>query len=142
MKRKCGTCTKCCEGYLVGEIKGKAFFKGSPCHFLEINKGCTIYPERPQHPCASYKCAWLIDESFPMWFKPNEINTIIDYRIIDNIEYINVIEAGSRLDSNVLSWLIIYAQKNNMNIRWTADSGPYWIGTKEFCEAMEKLKLT
>lgn len=138
MSRQCGDCTKCCEGFLSGEAKGKTFYPSKPCHFVTIGKGCTIYKDRPKDPCVSYRCAWLTDENLPEWFKPNEINAIIDVRKIKDIPYINVVEAGETLRANVLSWLIQYAMNNNLNLRWMVSGGAYWIGNKEFLDAMNE----
>ena len=66
MKRECGTCTKCCEGWLTGEALGHNFYPGKPCHFLAVNKGCTVYAKRPKDPCSSYKCAWLANEDIAL----------------------------------------------------------------------------
>lgn len=140
MSRQCGDCTKCCEGYLTGEAKGKSFYKGKPCHFVSIGKGCTIYANRPKDPCISYKCAWLTDEELPEWFKPNQINAIIDRRFIKDIPYINVIEAGETLQSNVLSWIILYAVNNNLNLCWRVDGSEHWIGNNEFLTVMKENK--
>lgn len=140
MTRECGSCTKCCEGYLMGEAHGKPFYQGRPCHFVAIGKGCSIYIDRPKEPCVSYKCEWLQNEDIPVWFKPNEINTIITKRKIKDtkIEYWEILEAGDTLQSNVLSWLIVHALNNNINIRWTANGGPHWVGSDEFMKMMNK----
>lgn len=138
MSRQCGDCTKCCEGFLSGEAKGKTFYPGKPCHFVTIGKGCSIYKDRPQDPCVSYRCAWLTDENLPEWFKPNEINAITDVRKIKDIPYINVVEAGETLRANVLSWLIQYAMNNGLNLRWMVLGGAYWIGNKDFLDAMNE----
>ena len=140
MKRECGSCTKCCEGFLSGEAKGKTFYGGKPCHFVAVGKGCSIYKERPINPCVSYKCAWLIDENLPEWFKPDYINTIIDIRKINNIQYINVVDAGSPLKTEVLSWLIMYSLNNGLNLFWTINGGTHYIGSPEFLEEMNKQK--
>lgn len=140
MNRKCGDCTKCCEGYLSGSVKGKEFYLGKPCHFVAIGKGCSIYKDRPKNPCESYKCLWLVDEQLPEWFKPNEINAILDIRHIDNIPFINVLEAGETLRSDVLSWLITNTINKGWNLRWEINKGSHWIGSQEFLDAMEKTK--
>lgn len=123
---------------MTGEAKGVQFFGGKPCHFVSIGKGCSIYKDRPQDPCGIYKCAWLIDERIPEWFKPNYINTIIDRRQINGIPFMNVIEAGESIRSDVLSWLVTNALNNNWNLRWTINGGAHWIGSKEFLDAMDK----
>ena len=114
-KRTCGTCTKCCEGYLSGEAFGHTFYPGKPCHFIAIGKGCSIYDKRPQDPCVSYKCGWLTNSEIPEWMKPNEIDAIIDMRQIKEFEYINLREAGNPMQAKVLNWLFQYILKNGLN---------------------------
>lgn len=139
LKRECGTCTKCCEGWLVGEALGHKFYLGKPCHFIAIGKGCTIYAKRPKDPCVSYKCGWLSNADIPEWMKPNEINAILDFCEIEKIQYLKVIEAGERLDSRVLTWIIQYVISNNLNLYWTVDGGANWIGTPNFTDAIQRL---
>lgn len=137
MNRECGSCTKCCEGFLAGEALGKTFYKGKPCHFVAIGKNCTIYKDRPINPCQTYECMWKKTDVLPVWMKPSEINTIIDERTTDNgIYFINVVEAGSKIDSKVLTWLVEYSLQNNINIFWEVDNGKHWIGSDDFCQEM------
>lgn len=137
-KRSCGDCTKCCEGYLEGKALGHSFYRGKPCHFLAIGKGCTVYAKRPKEPCQTYKCAWLIDENIPEWMKPSEVNAIIDYsQTKSGIPYVRVNEAGSVLSSKVLTWVIQFCLSNNLNVYWTVDGGHNWFGTPEFCASIE-----
>ena len=133
-KRTCGTCTKCCEGYLSGEAFGHTFYPGKPCHFIAIGKGCSIYDKRPQDPCVSYKCGWLTSEDIPEWMKPSDINAIIDMRKIEGIEYLSVIEAGETLKSEVLSWVIEFAISKGFNLLWQVNGFKHWIGSPEFQE--------
>ena len=135
-QRLCGTCTKCCEGYLTGEALGHTFYPGKPCHFVVIGSGCSIYEKRPQEPCVSYKCLWVSNDELPEWMKPNEINVIIDKRITNGIEHIKVTEAGGALSTKVLSWLVQYVIKNNLNLSWEVDGEVHWIGSPEFNWAM------
>ena len=136
--RQCGTCTKCCEGYLSGEALGHKFYPGKPCHFIAIGKGCSIYAKRPTDPCASYKCGWLTDVSLPEWMKPDEINAIIDTREINEIPYILLREAGGIMDVRVLSWMIVYVLQNNLNLKWMVDGGFNYLGSPEFLKAMDE----
>lgn len=143
MKRDCGDCTKCCEGYLSGEVLGKTFFRSKPCHFVAIGQGCTVYAQRPKNPCVSYKCEWLTNLDIPEWMKPNLINTIIDKRKTPSgIEYINIVEAGAVLKAGVLSNLLLYALGNKLNIAWEVEGGKNWIGSEEFLEDMNKTNIT
>jgi hypothetical protein len=141
LKRNCGTCTKCCEGWLSGSALGHSFYTGKPCHFIAIGKGCSVYDKRPKDPCVVYNCGWLTNADLPEWMKPNEINAIIDFKKIKNtdIEYIRVVEAGETLRSDVLSWLISYSLLKRYNLYWTVNEANYWQGTTEFCEIASKL---
>jgi hypothetical protein len=137
-KRSCGTCTKCCEGYLSGEALGHTFYLGKPCHFLAIGTGCTVYEKRPKDPCVSYKCAWLTNTDVPMWMKPSDVHAIIDSKIINGVEYFRVTEAGITLDSKVLTWAIEYALRTKSNLLWKVAGGFHWLGSSEFNVIMQK----
>lgn len=138
VKRTCGDCTKCCEGYLLGEVNGKTFYPGKPCHFL--GKGCTIYSKRPVDPCQTYRCEWLTNEEIPEWMKPSEVNAIIDIQEQQGIKYLRVKEAGAKLDSKVLSWIIRYVLVNQLNLLWEVDGGQNWIGRPDFNALMAGLR--
>ena len=137
-KRSCGTCTKCCEGYLSGEVLGKTFYTGKPCHFVAIGKGCSIYAKRPLEPCVSYKCSWLTNADIPEWMKPSDIDAIIDEREINGIPYITLRETGSILDSRVLSWFIQYVISKGICATWEVDKGLNWVGSPEFVNLMQE----
>jgi hypothetical protein len=139
-KRKCGSCTKCCEGYLTGQALGHSFFSGKPCHFVAIGTGCTVYSKRPQNPCIDYKCDWLTNLDIPEWLKPEISNVIIDTRIHKGHTYINLREAGNVVSSRVLNWFIQYVLKNQLNAVWQIEGGNYWMGNPDFVNAMELLQ--
>ena len=141
MNKSCGTCTKCCEGWLEGEAFGHKFYPGKPCGFVTIGKGCNSYALRPKEPCVNYKCAWLSNNEIPDWLKPNLSNVIINYNTIDGIAYIKLVEAGQTLPSKVLSWMLKYAIAQRLNIAWTIDEELYWIGSPEFNLLMQDLNL-
>ena len=137
MKRECGTCTKCCEGWLTGNILGNSMYPGKPCHFIATGVGCTIYAKRPKDPCVTFRCNWLDSPDIPEWMKPDQINAIIKNSIINEIPFVSVIEAGEVLQSRVLSWLIQYAIKNQLNFSWQINGSLNWIGSPDFHQAME-----
>ena len=139
-ERSCDGCTKCCEGYLQGTVKGKSFYRGSPCFFVEIGKGCSIYPERPQNPCISFKCEWLTNDDLPMWMKPSESQSIVCRKTSPSGRtYLEVVEAGEKLDTKVLSWIVKYAVENGFNLSWQFDGGVNYIGSPDFMKEMKSL---
>lgn len=140
-KRSCGTCTKCCEGWLSGKAFGNSFYPGKPCHFVIIGKGCSVYAKRPQDPCISYKCGWLTNLDIPEWLKPEFSNVIIDFRNIEEHTYINLIEAGGIVSSRVLNWFIQFALNNQLNAIWQVEGGKNWIGSEGFVKAVNQLEV-
>lgn len=136
--RSCGSCTACCEGWLDGVAHDRHFWPGRPCHFV-TNKGCSIYKDRPDNPCKTFNCAWLVDNKIPEWLKPNQSKVIIVRREKQGISYLSVSEAGSKMPVEVLSWLFIeYAKGNIENMMYQIHG--YWnfVGTKEFSDVMLK----
>lgn len=138
--RSCGSCTKCCDGTLTGEALGYKFFKGKPCHYVELGKGCTVYSKRPKNPCVEYKCVWLQNKDVPEWMKPNEVNALLNASNLDGIPYVNLIESGETLRSDVLTWTIQYAITNNLNLMWEVNGGRHWIGSPEFNQAVLQMQ--
>jgi hypothetical protein len=129
-KRTCDSCTECCKGWLHGSAYGHDFYRGKQCFFLL--KNCTIYDNRPENPCKSYKCHWLASEDLPMWMRPDLSNVIVTKRQNNNIEYYEIIECGKKLDSSVLSWFIQWAFTTRKNLVYQIDGGYNKIGSKEF----------
>jgi|688.fasta_scaffold186293_4 hypothetical protein len=125
-QRSCDGCTKCCQGHLHGTAHGHSFQSGKPCFFVG-DKGCSIYADRPQNPCVDFKCEWLAQDYLPMWFRPDLSKVIVVKRQHDDGEWLEVCEAGQKMDSSVLSWLLIWAANNKKNVRYQIDGGINWI---------------
>jgi hypothetical protein len=125
--RNCDNCTKCCEGWLWGEAHGHKFWPGRPCHYVSKN-GCSIYEDRPETPCKSFKCEWLVNNDIPEWMKPDVSNVIIRKTTEKEKEFIEFTEAGSRLDVAVLSWIFMnYADGKIKNAKYQIDGGWNYI---------------
>lgn len=133
MDRTCDGCSECCKGWLIGSALGHSFYPGKPCHFLQ--KSCSIYEERPEDPCRSYKCHWLAENDLPMWMRPDLCGAVITRRQHGEIEYFEIVECGKKLDSSVLSWIVLWALNNSKNIKYQIDRGWNRIGNKQFLEA-------
>jgi hypothetical protein len=73
--------------------------------------------------------------------KPSDINAIIDMRQIDGHQYLNLKEAGSPMQSRVLSWFFQYILKNGTNALWEVDGGLNWVGSPEFNAVMGNKNL-
>ena len=137
VKKECGTCTKCCEGWLSADIRGHNMSPGKPCFFVEIGKGCKDYENRPQDPCKSFECGWIRIDEMPEDFKPSESGVIMNYKNNNNNPYWSLWKSPNNPTENFLSWAISYAKKKNENILWFIDDKSFWIGNKEFCNQME-----
>jgi len=125
--RTCDSCTMCCQGHLIGTAHGHNFHRGKPCFFVN-EKGCSIYADRPADPCKSFKCEWLAKDYLPMWMRP-DLSKVIVIRTKDEKgeEWLNVNEAGQKIDAAVLSWILIWAANNKKNISYQVDGGWNWL---------------
>jgi hypothetical protein len=130
--RECGGCTECCKGWVTGEVYGRSFYEGKKCFYLQ--DACTIYPTRPVNPCQSFKCHWLATDDLPMWMRPDIAKAIVLHKREKDIEYYSVAECGSKIDSEVLSWMITWALNNKKNLCYFMNGSMNKIGSKEFAE--------
>jgi hypothetical protein len=136
--RQCGDCTKCCEGWLANEIHGHFTWPGKKCQFVETGTGCSIYEDRPET-CQRFECEWLKNYDVPAWLKPNKSNVILRMKYLDNIKYLEIIEAGEKLSAEVLSWaLSLIVKKEIENMKYQISGGWCYFGTEEFYNAIRK----
>ena len=135
--RECGSCTKCCEGYNSGSAHGIKFgnIQGRfvLCHFLEIGLGCTIYEDRPKHPCQMYKCHWLTTPDVPEHFKP-EISHIMATR--RGQSYIVLTNAGPNPNSEVIEWYKVWCSENDFNLAYSQNGQDHFFGNPDFVKMM------
>ena len=104
-ERECGECTKCCEGWLAGNIKGHQMYPGQSCFFV-TKDGCSDYENRPQEPCKKFECLWKSQpDIFPAWMRPDRIGSILTSHKSQGIESVHLVECGTEPDSSVISWL-------------------------------------
>lgn len=134
--RSCGDCSACCQGWLHGEAHGYAFWPGRQCHFNGKN-GCTIYEDRPENPCKSFKCGWLANEiRVPAWMRPDQCKVILSHQQKQGIPYILATEVGETLNPEVLSWLFMeYLNGNIGNFAYQLNGGMNFVGSDEFLNA-------
>ena len=62
-----------------------------------------------------------------MWMRPDLSKAIVLNRKYDDGEWVEVSEAGQKLDAAVLSWMVIWAANNKKNLRYQVDGGWNWI---------------
>ena len=75
----------------------------------------------------------------PAWLKPNKSNVILRMKYLDNIKYLEIIEAGEKLSAEVLSWaLSLIVKKEIENIKYQISGGWCYFGTEEFYNAIRK----
>lgn len=141
INRECGDCTKCCEGYLTGIVHGRPMYKGHPCFYLE--KSCTIYKDRPVNPCHDYSCYWLESDEIPMWMKPSLSGVIISEKVHStnpSLSYFDITEAGKKIDSTILNWIIHWALGKKINLIYEIDGKMHRLGNKEFNEEILSMR--
>jgi hypothetical protein len=118
-ERTCGSCTACCDGWLQIEVRGHHIRPGKPCPF-SVGNHCSIYSERPQHPCREFICGWLIASSpLPEWMRPDKSDMIM---LAANFFWrglpVDVLVAvGDRPKKKAMDWLMKFsAEKKRLLI--------------------------
>jgi hypothetical protein len=112
--RICGSCTACCDGWLKIEVRGHEVRPGKPCPF-STGTSCTIYPDRPQHPCREFVCGWLAASSpLPDWMRPDRSDMIV---LAANFMWHGLpvdvaVAAGARPKRKALDWLMEFGVAN------------------------------
>lgn len=116
-KRSCGTCTVCCEGWLVINVDNVKTYPGHPCEYVISCKGCGIYETRPHNPCRDFFCSWVADNDdvIPDWMEPKRSKAII---MQDKLPWKNrkldlVVPAAPAIPQKSMEWLVNYAKTNN-----------------------------
>ena len=147
--RLCMPCTACCAGWLSASVLGQTIAAGKPCQYSTA-KGCGVYDERPDVPCRSYMCSWIIEESpLPDWMRPDLGGAIVLLSMPWHGEkVISAIPAGQLIPERALNWLMAYAQKHRRPLIYyerIMDKGEYsglraiGFGPPEFREKVARL---
>jgi hypothetical protein len=131
-EKKCGTCTKCCEGSLKLIVHGKKVEPGKPCHLLNVNSGCSDYDNRPAMPCKTYKCQWLKNIEMPERFKPNLVNFIVHRQWLKNNEYYTLLPAGLDIKVSDIEDMFFWFKETGSNFFYRYNKINYICGTEEF----------
>lgn len=119
MSKKCGSCTKCCEGFLNGNIFGNIFGKGKPCVFLDFkNNNCSIHDIAPKDPCGNYKCMWLKYEDVPLWLKPNSSNVLVSVETYKDKDFFVLNSFSQDYSARYLSYVIRYADEKDIPLMY------------------------
>ena len=155
-ERQCGSCTACCEGWLRTRVDGNELRPGKPCaHFKQ--GACSIYPTRPQDPCISYICGWLMSPELPDWLQPSVSKVILKPNMVwerpsSNINVHIAIAVGHRIPGKTLQWLKRYSEQTGCNFicnvpvrenkEYTGEMTKFGIGPPAFVEAVEEWSMS
>jgi hypothetical protein len=145
VERECGECSMCCQGYLYGEAYGLPFFPNNPCHYWDPSSkcgGCSIHKDRPAI-CSDFECLWKQTKQMPQWMKPDYCKVLIYNRAWQDVEgeyfeagtvlnWVSAVECGQKMDSNVLSWLIQQARRNEWNLHYQINKQDHYLGSEQF----------
>ena len=147
LKRNCDNCTECCKGFFYPNVGEGWWVKENPQaqpkpgvangSLLGFNKcihvtesGCSIHETKPESPCKNYECAWIKNNDIPEHFKPNNSKVIITQKVKvqqDGSKSIfwDVTECGQKIDSEILNWILIHCEKNNIPLKYRIDGKEY-----------------
>lgn len=136
--RSCGSCTKCCDGWLSGTAYGHDFSPGKPCYFV-TRKGCSIYPIRPDSPCKTFRCHWKENTRLPDWMQPSKSGVIVMVRYLKGIRHLRIINADNRLpDEKVYAWADEYAATGTPIVAYTYNGVRLFSNNAEFTQAVNE----
>jgi len=135
-QRACGTCTACCDGWVVGTIEGHEMKPGTPCHFRGAGC-CTIYDRRPKEPCRNFVCGWLASDSpFPEGFRPDRLGVmIVRTRWRAKPAYI-LKSAGRDPDDALLGWMRDFSTRTGAPFFYEQAGERYGFGSPAFQQEM------
>ncbi len=133
MTRTCGTCTKCCDGWLSVDVYGNKVNVGNPCIFKKESCGCSIYQDKPIT-CKEFLCGWIRDDGtmFEEWMKPEIVNFILVYYKVEELNWYKLVQAGEDINTLMLSYVIQKALRQNINLEYWIDNTQFLIGSEEF----------
>jgi hypothetical protein len=135
-ERECGSCTACCDGWVVGTIHGHEMKPGQPCHFRGAGC-CTIYERRPMEPCRSFVCGWLRPASpFPETFRPDRLGVmIVPTRWRERPAYI-LCSAGRDPDEGLLAWMREFSSRTGAPFFYEQQGERFGFGPPAFQHEM------
>jgi hypothetical protein len=132
--RTCGSCTACCDGWLQIEVRGHKIQPGKPCPF-SVEHQCSIYSERPQHPCREFVCGWLIASSpLPEWMRPDKSDMIM---LAANFFWHGLpvdvlVPAGDRPKQKALDWLMKFSAEKKRLLLYQVEKEWFAFGPPAF----------
>ena len=108
---------------------------GQGCPYV-CPTGCGVYEKRPYDPCQAFKCAFLEEEEFPLWMRPDISNAICYTQEVNGIPYFRAVETNATLTARVLNFIIQFALRHEMNLCYEFERSRRLIGSQEFIDAM------
>ena len=134
--RNCGECTRCCDGWLEGEVRGHRMYPGQRCHFV-ADAGCSIYADRPASPCRSFVCGWMNPASaLPDAWRPDRIGVIVVDTHWRGTPAMILVSAGNDPGEGVLDWLRAHAQSTRTPFFYQHGGERFGYGPPEFQHEM------
>jgi hypothetical protein len=134
IERTCGSCTACCDGWLQIEVRGHHVRRGEPCPF-SVEHQCSIYSERPQHPCREFICGWLTASSpLPEWMRPDKSDMIMLAAnfIWHGLPVDVVVAAGDRPKKKALDWLMKFSSEKKRLLIYQVEEDWFAFGPPAF----------
>ncbi len=79
--RSCADCTLCCKVLNIPELQKP---RGRLCTHCAVDKGCTIYAQRPDA-CRAFDCSYLLSPSLGDEWKPTTAHMVLGYMAREDI---------------------------------------------------------
>ena len=120
---------------------------GKPCRHKRAD-GCAIYDTRPEKPCRTFSCAWLLDElSYPEAMRPDKSKVILsDVGEWEGWRVISAAPVGDHIPEQTLAVLrdlclsrqfaLLYCNFERLGEQFTGRGHVHCYGPPEFMKAL------
>lgn len=98
---------------MTAEVLGNPLRPGHPCPHASAG-GCGVYSTRPEVPCRTFVCSWLVEGSpLPDWMRPDLCGAIVLLSMPwEGEKVISAVPVGRAIPERTLDWLKSYAEKH------------------------------
>jgi len=129
-------CDACCQGWLSAEVLGNVLRAGQGCPHSS-KSGCAVYEDRPEVPCRTFICSWLVKDSpLPEWMRPDASGVIVLLSMKWNEQtVISAVPVGASIPEKSLDWLKSYAEQHRRPLVFyqrSRDANGRFNGLKRF----------
>jgi len=124
-KRECKPCTGCCDGWVQIVVDNVEVYPGSPCPY-STGQGCSNYDGRPEIPCRTFYCGWILDDSpLPDWMRPDLAKVIYlpNQWHWHDFPVDLAVPVGKRISPRAMNWIEPFVRQQRLLVYLEQEKG-------------------